>query len=87
MYVKSGLAGSNFFFRTYNGFSNRRLRRIRPKLPDYTMRDPDFGHTREQASKIRGALMARVVRVEILHCLQRADAAIAELAGKRRSGR
>jgi hypothetical protein len=29
--VKSALAGSNFFFRTYNGFSNRRLRQIRPE--------------------------------------------------------
>ena len=31
MYVKAGLAGSNFFFRTYNGFSNRRIWRIPPR--------------------------------------------------------
>jgi hypothetical protein len=31
VYVKSALAGSNFFVQTYNGFSNRRLRQFRPK--------------------------------------------------------
>jgi hypothetical protein len=55
VYVKSALAGSNFFFRTYNGFSNRRLRQLQleNRLILHSQAH-ESGHTREEASIIRG---------------------------------
>ncbi len=39
MYVKSALAGSNFFCDTYNGFSNRRHRHWKGKCKDSLRKD------------------------------------------------
>ncbi len=45
----TGLAGSDFFRRSYNGFSHRRLRRIRPKNRRFHDENPrTLAHTRHR---------------------------------------
>lgn len=65
MYVKSALGGSTFYIDRGDGFSDRRIYEIRLENRLISRCEPaDFGHTGEKALRIRGALMARVVR----HC-------------------
>ena len=58
--VKSALAGSNFFLRTYNGFFNPP--HVTNSSEKFAILCDHSGHTRREASRIRIMQRARVVR-------------------------